>query len=172
MTSPAMPDLDPLTAVVVEVERHVADQGWEQPTQVYALADTQDLLAREPSLAEHIGDAPPDSLTPVEQEPLPHGRLDEVLGGIGWPPEVLGCVLVTELVVLPPSAEQEAPHDETEIETWAANHPERQDVRLAVGVLRDGSHASCLRVRGDESELVVDPDLADNLVDALLATLQ
>ncbi|WP_235487517.1 PPA1309 family protein, partial [Frankia sp. AvcI1] len=102
---------------------------------------------------------------------LPVGRLDEVLAGIGWPPEVLGCVLVTELVVLPPSAEEEAPYSDHEIEYWAANHPERQDVRLAVGVTRSGLHASCLRVRGDD-ELVVDPDLADNLVDGLLATFQ
>jgi hypothetical protein len=162
-------DIAELTSVVVEVERHVADMGWDQPSQVYALADTYELLAREPTLEAHIGDAPPGSLTPVEQEPLPQGRLDDVLAGIGWPGEVLGCVLVTELVVLPPSAEREAPYDERDIEVWAANHPERQDVRLAVGVMRDGRHASCLRVRGDE-ELVVDPDLADNLVDVLLAT--
>ncbi len=166
MTSP---DINELTAVVLEVERHVADLGWDQPSQVYALADTSELIAREPKLAAHIGDTAPGSLTPVEQEPLPAGRLDEVLAAIGWPPEVLGCVLVTELVVLPPSAEQETPYDERDIEIWAANHPERQDVRLAVGVTRDGQHASCLRVRGDD-ELVVDPDLADSLVDGLLAT--
>lgn len=165
MTSP---DTE-LTSVVLEVERHVADMGWDQPSQVYALADTSELLAREPSLAAHIGDAPPGSLTPVEQEPLPRGRLDDVLAGIGWPTEVLGCVLVTELVVLPPSAEHEAPFDEQDIEVWAANHPERQDVRLAVGVMRDGRSASCLRVRGDD-DLVVDPDLADNLIDVLIAT--
>ncbi|KLL11753.1 MULTISPECIES: PPA1309 family protein [Protofrankia] len=163
------PDISELTSVVLEVERHVADLGWDQPSQVYALADTSDLIAREPALAAHVGQIVPGSLTPVEQEPLPVGRLDEVLAGIGWPPEVLGCVLVTELVVLPPSAEQEAPYEEADIELWAASHPERQDVRLAVGVTRDGQHASCLRVRGDE-ELVVDPDLADGLVDGLLAT--
>ncbi|MGF7235978.1 MAG: PPA1309 family protein [Frankia sp.] len=166
MTSP---DNDELTSVVLEVEQHVANAGWDQPSQVYALADTGELLAREPSLQSHIGDAPAGSLTPVEQEPLPGGRLDDVLAGIGWPGEVLGCVLVTELVVLPPSAEHEAPYDERDIERWAATHPERQDVRLAVGVMRDGRHASCLRVRNDD-DLVVHPDLADNLIDVLLAT--
>ncbi|CUU58846.1 hypothetical protein CcI49_31895 [Frankia sp. CcI49] len=168
MTTPSITEL---TSVVLEVERHVAELGWDQPSQVYALADTSELLMREPGLAPHIGDAPPGSLTPVEQEPLPQGRLDEVLAGIGWPPEVLGCVLVTELVVLPPSAEAEVPYDERDIEHWAANHPERQDVRLAVGVTRAGMHASCLRVRGDD-ELVIDPDLADNLVDGLLDTFR
>jgi hypothetical protein len=165
------PNITELASVVLEVERHVAEAGWDQPSKVYALADTADLLTREPSLAPHIGNAPPGSLTPVEQEPLPVGRLDEVLSGIGWPPEVLGCVLVTELVVLPPSAEMEAPYDEREIEMWATRHPERQDVRLAVGVTRTGTHASCLRRRGDE-EIVVDPDLADNLVDGLFATFR
>jgi hypothetical protein len=165
------PNISELTAVVLEVERHVAELGWDQPSQIYALADTSDLIAREPMLASHINDTTPGSLTPVEQEPLPTGRLDEVLAGIGWPPEVLGCVLVTELVVLPPSAEWETPYTERDIEIWAASHPERQDVRLAVGVTRDGQHASCLRVRGDD-ELVVDPDLADSLVDGLLATFR
>ncbi|MBX6388158.1 MAG: hypothetical protein IRZ08_04005 [Frankia sp.] len=169
MTSP---NITELASVVLEVEAHVAQGGWNQPAKVYALADTADLLAREPSLAPHIGDAPPGSLTPVEQEPLPVGRLDEVLASIYWPPEVLGCVLVTELVVLPPSAEQEAPYDEREIELWATNHPERQDVRLAVAVTRAGEHASCLRRRNDESEVVLDPDLADNLIDGLFATFR
>jgi hypothetical protein len=52
-----------------------------------------------------------------------------------------------------------------------ARHPERRDVRLAVAVTRTGLHASCLRVRGDD-ELVVDPDLADNIVDGLMETFR
>jgi len=80
-------------------------------------------------------------------------------------------VLVTELVVLPPSAESDVPYDEREIEYWVTHHPERQDVRLAVGVTRSGLHASCLRKRGDD-ELVVEPDLAENIIDGLLATFR
>jgi hypothetical protein len=149
------------------------------------VADTADLLDREPSLAQHFAGVPPGWLTPIEQEPLPQGPLDEVLATIRWPPAVLGCILITELVMLPHSAEQEAPYHEREIEIWATSHPERQDARLAIGVTRSGLHASCLRVRGDD-ELIVDPDLADavgvlgrlgeqvlvNLVDRLFETFR
>jgi hypothetical protein len=46
-------------------------------------------------------------------------------------------------------------------------------VRLVVGVLRDGTRSSVLRVRGhdDDTDLVHDPGLAPDLADALEATL-
>ena len=55
---------------------------------------------------------------------------------------------------------------------WASDHPERREARLAVAVLRDGSRACTVRLRGpDEDELLVGPDLAPALADALAATL-
>ncbi|MGZ6791548.1 MAG: hypothetical protein ACXVFV_01255, partial [Mycobacteriales bacterium] len=71
----------------------------------------------------------------------------------------------------------------------AAAHPERREVRMAVGVLRDGSREvrmavgvlrdgsreSVLRLRGtgdDEDERVTGGDLAPGLAEALLATLE
>jgi len=44
---------------------------------------------------------------------------------------------------------------------------------LVVGVLRDGTSAALLRMRptdGEDDDLLSAPDLAPNLVDALLAT--
>lgn len=168
-----------LEPVVGEVERHVAAGGWDQPTRLYALVETADLVSREPTLARDLGlvAAAPGALTPIEQEDVPQGPLDDVLAGIAWPPEVLGCAVVTEAVVLPPAAEQAAPPglDAADLDTWASAHPERREVRFAVAVLRDGSHAARLRVRGDPSpladEVAADPDVAPNLVEALLATL-
>ena len=55
---------------------------------------------------------------------------------------------------------------------WASDHPERREARLAVAVLRDGSRACTIRLRGpDEDDLLVGPDLAPALADALAATL-
>jgi hypothetical protein len=54
-------------------------------------------------------------------------------------------------------------------------HPQRREARLVAGVLRDGSAACVLRVRGDEDapdEIVEHPELAPNLVDALRETLR
>lgn len=168
-----------LEPVVAEVERHVAAGGWDQPTRLYALVETADLVAREPALARDLGlvAAAPGALTPIEQDDVPQGPLDDVLAGIAWPEEVLGCAVVTEAVVLPPGAEQAAPPglDAADLDAWAVAHPQRRDVRFAVAVLRDGSHAARLRVRGDSSpladEVADDPDVAPNLVEALLATL-
>lgn len=169
---------DDLQTTVVEIERHVAKSGWDREPVLFALVPTADLVRQEPALAERLGiskQAQPGALTPIEQEPLGSAPLDEALARIAWPDEVVGCALVHEVLVLPPSAEQAKPSDVDAVE-WAAAHPERRDVRLAVGVLRDGSRASALRLRAADDEagdddVLVGPDLAPNLADALLSTL-
>jgi hypothetical protein len=167
-----------LAELVVEIERHVAENGWDQPPRLYALVSTAELLAAEPQLAAHLelpGDPAPDALTPVEQEPLPaDAPLDETLARIGWPEQVSGCALVQEVLLLPPEAEEQAP-TQADVGEWAAAHPQRQDVRLVVGVLRDGSREVTLRVRaaeGGEDDLLSGPDLVPGLAAALAATLE
>jgi hypothetical protein len=164
-----------LQATLVEIERHVADAGWDQPPQLFALARTSELVSREPAFAAQLGlaggDVPADALTPVQQDPLPDGPLDESLAQIGWPDEVAGCALVQEVVMLPPEVEESMPRH-ADVLDWAGDHPERREARLGVAVLRDGSRACTLRLRGaDEDELLVGPDLAPALADALAATL-
>jgi hypothetical protein len=165
-----------LPETVVEIERHVATAGWDQPPRLYALADTGDVLAREPALAERLGLGPDGAgLTPVEQEDLPRDRpLDEVLASIVWPPSVSGCALAVERIVLPPNAEEGMPDEDDLAAEWAASHPDRADVRIVLGVLRDGSRSCVLRVRGHESEhdLVRDPEVTTDLVRALAQTLE
>jgi hypothetical protein len=166
-----------LQDTLVEIERHVARSGWDQAPQIFALASTADLLAREPDFAASLGftadELPAGALTPVEQDPLPDAPLDESLAQIGWPPEVLGCALVQEVLVLPPEAEAAMPAD-TDALDWVAEHPQRREARLAVAVLRDGSRACAVRLRSEapaEDELLVGADLAPQLADALLDTL-
>jgi hypothetical protein len=165
----------PLARAVAEIERHVADDGWDQPARLYALAPTDDLVTLEPDFADRLrldADAPPpDNLTPVEQE-LPDEALEEVLATIAWPGTVVGCALALERIVLPPSAEDGMPDDDVAAAHWAANHPDRAEVRIVVGVTRDGARSSLLRVRGheDDADLVRDPELAPELAEALAAT--
>lgn len=179
--SPAPPST--LQTVVLEIERHVAESGWDGPPQVYALVDTLELVATEPQLASRLGIAPLEvaagSLTPVEQEALADEPLEDVLATIAWPDDVLGCALVQEVIVLPPEAEAARPEDVDPVD-WAADHPDRQEARMAVGVLRDGSRAAALRLRGQNGDSDDDPgggdvlvgdDLVPNLAEALLATL-
>lgn len=164
-----------LLSVVAEVEGHLSEAGWDQPAQLFALVDTEELLRAEPQLAASMGlvVSRPGALTPIAQDPFGEGPLDELLASVVFGPEVLGVVLAHEVVVLPPSAEVELVGVEDPASA-AATHPERREVRMAVGVLRDGSRESVLRLRGreeDPDELVTGGDLTPGLAEALLATL-
>ncbi len=79
-----------------------------------------------------------------------------------------------ERVVLPPEAEEDIPEDEAEAASFAANHPKREDVRMVVGVLRDGARHSALRLRRHDSddEVLAGPDLVPALSEALAATFE
>lgn len=172
MTAPPSPVL---LSVVGEVESHVSEAGWDQPPQLFALVDTEELLRAEPQLAQSLGlvVARPGSITPIAQDTLTAAPLDEQLASVVFGTEVLGVILAHEVLVLPPSAEPsiEGADDPTEA---AADHPERREVRMVVGVLRDGSREAVLRLRGAEGEaddLVTGGDLAPALAEALMATL-
>jgi hypothetical protein len=166
-----------LRAAVHEIEAHVAGSGWDQPARLYALVDTASLVRREPALAEAMAldpDAMPGSLTPIEQDQLPPERqLEEVLESIAWPTEVAGCAAVVERLVLPPDADAELPADAAEAEKYAREHPDRQEVRIAAGVTRDGATYCALRLRAhdDDQSVVGGADLVPRLVSLLGATL-
>lgn len=173
MTTPTSSRLDRLT---IDLEKHTAATGWDQPPRLFALVETADLARREPALATELGlaVAEPGDLTPVDQGELPaHSSLEDLLGGIVWPPEVLGTALAVERLMVPPSAERGMPQEEQEALQWLAEHPERQEVRLVVAVLRDGSRSSAVRMRAhdDETSVLSGPDLVPALADALAATL-
>ena len=165
-----------LVELAREVEQHVASEGWDQNPRIFALARTVELVALEPSLAEALGAAGEDplSLTPIEQEvPLDDRPLDDILATTMWPDEVVGAALVLERLVLPPSAEESLPDDGRDLEAAVATHPDRQDVRMAVVVTRDGGRMCALRLRQHDvdAEVLLGADLVPRLTDALAATL-
>ncbi len=166
-----------LTQVVIEIERHAAELGWDQPAHLFALVETADLLRREPQLADQLGlvEPAPGHLTPVDQGDLPaYASLDDLLAGISWPPEVLGTALAVERLMIPPTAEREMPQEESEALRWLGEHPERQEVRLVVAVLRDGTRSAALRMRAHDHEnsVLSGPDLVPGLAEALEETLR
>jgi hypothetical protein len=165
-----------LLEVVREVEKHVADLGWDQNPRLFALARTAELVALEPELREALGPAADDpaSLTPIEQEQLDHSTpLDEVLARTMWPDEVAGAAVVLERVMLPPTAETDLPDDPAELEAMVASHPERQDVRMAVVVTREGLRMCAVRMRSHDTDdqVLTGEDLVPGLAEALAATL-
>jgi hypothetical protein len=159
----------PLAIAVLEAESDRERDGWGEPPQLYALVPKAAVLAADPELGAEIGAAPEESLIPIKQEPLPPGEPLEVLASVSWPGDVTGCVLVTELVVLPSEAEAEGPPDPARVGQWARDYPGGRPARLAVGVSRSGDYTCVLRMKGDDS-VQLDPRLADDLVTALLET--
>ena len=168
-----------LPATAREIEDFVAAAGWDQQPQLFALVATMTLLAGQPELADQLDAQTP--LTPVAQDALPEGELDVALAGLEWPDSVAGCALAQEIVVLPPEAEAglaDLPDDPAQARRVAAGHPQRREGRLVAAVLRDGVGACVLRLRADSAtgqgceEVVEDPQLAPNLLQALLATLR
>lgn len=165
-----------LEEVVLDLERHAVQTGWDAPPRLYALVESSELCRREPALAARLGlQEDSDALAALEQGELPEaGSLEETLARIAWPQTVAGCALVIERMVLPPGAEEEMPEDEAAALEWAASHPQREDVRMVVGVLRDGDRHSALRLRRHDTddEVLSGRDLVPALADALAATLE
>jgi hypothetical protein len=170
-----------LDTVSAEIEAYMGQLGWDAQPTLFALVPTR-LLAADPAAAPFLDEAIAaldpadialDHLTPVAQDPLPEGPLDEALGGITWPAEVAGVALSQEITMLPTSVESVldglepmAAYD------VAAHHPELKEARIIVAVLRDGTRSGLMRFRGEnEDELLTDPDLVPNLAIALGETL-
>ncbi|WP_244282887.1 PPA1309 family protein [Streptomyces flavidovirens] len=180
--SPSGPPMatSPLTRAVLEIDEYTAGLGWDQPARLFALVDTAQLRAQEPGLAAQLGLAEGEAaatLTPVEQEEIPPGTaLDEFLATIAWPDAVAGCALTVERLMLPPSAEASVPEgmNEAELAKWVAKHPDRQEVRMTVAVLRNGVRESALRLREKDSptEVLTGAMLVPGLAEALAATFE
>ncbi|WP_326577681.1 PPA1309 family protein [Streptomyces sp. NBC_00487] len=169
---------NPLTRAVLEIDEYASGLGWDQPARLFALVDTARLRSQEPALATQLGlqnESETAGLTPIEQDEIPAGKaLDEFLGTIAWPDAVVGCALTVERLMLPPSAETSVPEnlDGARLAQWVAAHPDRQEVRMTVAVLRDGSRDSALRLREKDTptEVLTGPELVPGLAEALSAT--
>lgn len=180
-TSPAEPARDPLTTTVLEIERHVAAAGWDGPVRLFALIRTAPALAADPELAPRLhpdvvasAHADPNHLLPVEQEDLPQvGSVEELLGSVQFGPMVDGAAVTLERFVVPPEAERELPPEPQTALDALMEHPGRQDIRMAVAVLRDGSNCCAIRTRAhdDDASVGVGADLAPGVIESLAATL-
>lgn len=170
---PPQADDDALVAALVEIERHVSSQGWDQPARLFALVRTDALIAQEPSLAQHLKANLPDSLSSIEQEDFKAGEdLVQTLARISWPASVSGCAVAVERVFLPAEFEDQIPADPQQAADFVAHHEQRQDVRVVVGALRDGATHGVARLVSNPDDLLGGTELVPGLARACLETLR
>lgn len=166
---------DALVAALMEIERHVGHGGWDQPARLFALVPTSVLIAAEPTLADQLerpGGVPEDALSSIEQEGFRTGDdLLDALDRIAWPATVHGCVLAVERLFVPPHVETDIPDDPAAAADFVAAHPERRDVRVVVGVTREGGGYGLARLKSDPGDLLAADDLVPGLGAALTRTL-
>lgn len=166
---------DALIAALAEIERHVGRSGWDQPARLFALVPTRQLMEAEPSLVDQLerpGGVDPDALSSVEQDGFHTGDdIIEALQKIQWSETVAGVALALERLFLPVGAEASLPDDPALVNDAVARHPDRQDVRVVVGVLRTGDRYGVGRVRTHAEDLLAAADLVPGLADALEHTL-
>ena len=167
---------------MAETEVHVAAFGWDQPVHVFALARTAEALRTDPDLAEFLDASAveeartdPELLTVVEQEGLPAAAdLEHLLAQLAWPESVHGAAISVERLVLPPAAQEEADAitDATERLAFLQARPDREDIRMVVGVLRSGESWCALRSRAhdDDASVYQGEQLVPGLVEALATT--
>lgn len=167
-------DSQDLLAAALDIEAHVASDGWDQPPLLFALVPTDRVRAEQPELAALLGvvDGGP-ALTTFEQEAPPADQpLDEFLARIEWPEQIAGAALVVERIVLPPQAESDlAGRPDADAARIAREHPDAREMRIVVAVARDGATMCTLRLRGtSDDEVLSGPDLVPGLAGALLDT--
>jgi len=163
-----------LVSALMEIERHVAGVGWDQPARLFALVSTDELVAAEPQLAEHLTgglEPPSEQLSAIEQDGFTGGaELGEALARIAWPPTVTGVALSLERFFLPGAADDDLIPGPAAAEQAGA-HPEREEIRVVVGVLREGDSYGVARIRSHPDELLSGTDLVPGLTAALARTL-
>lgn len=164
-----------LQKVTTDLERDNAKKGWDQPPALYALVPTKDLLQLE-DLApaarvdlEETWDGSETHLAAVLQAALQEDNVEDFLPRIVWPDSVAGAALSVERIIVPPEVEDDAPEDPDEALEYISNHPARTDVRLTIGVSREGESWCLIRTKtfDDDNTVACGEELIPSLVEAL-----
>lgn len=169
---------DALVAALLELDRHVGREGWDQPPRLFALVLTDVLAQAEPALSRELGlrttqaGGLPGALTAIEQDQFRStGDLIRDLDALEWPESVYGCALATVRTFLPAAYEADLPRQPSAAAAAVSAHPQRQEIRVVVGADRAGNRHGIGRLASQPEDLLGAPDLVPGLVSALAHTL-
>ena len=134
---------------MVELDRHVARNGWHSPPRLFALVLSDVLAAAEPQLSAELrlDSRTGRALTAIEQDEfVSSGDLIRDLAQLAWPEAVYGCALATVRMFLPEHVDVELPADPEAAVQLVASHPQRQEIRVVVGADRAGNRHGVARL--------------------------
>jgi hypothetical protein len=178
MTDTDPDSADALVAALLDLDRHVGRDGWDQPPRLFALvlnnvlAEAEPVLSREMGLRATKDGGLPGALTAIEQDEFRStGELTRDLATLQWPESVFGCALATVRTFLPAAHEADLPDDPEAAAATVAAHPQRQEIRVVVGVDRAGNRHGVGRLASRPEEVLGAPDLVPGLASALAHTL-
>ncbi|MDO5746102.1 MAG: PPA1309 family protein [Actinomycetaceae bacterium] len=164
------------------IERELAQLGWDQAPALFALVNNQWLLESIPDsddtpsedrqLRESLLDNP-GAMTAVLQDSHEDMEIEELINLIVFPEHVVGAALSIERIVVPPSVSDQAPDDPEKRDDFLMNHPQRDDIRVVAGVLRSGEKWCVIRSRSYDKDaaIITGDDLIDDLPELLMRTL-
>lgn len=168
-----------LITAIIEIEQLANESGWDQSPQLYALVKTTKIMDKldflsadeRQTLAQSIA-TNPEHLFSIYQDQLENPI--EKLHTVYFDDEVDGVAVVMERIMIPADAEEEIPQEVQARDKYLLSHPKREDMRMAVGVLRSGESWCAIRSRShDEDKLVAQgPNLVPELIEALGQTLK
>ena len=178
MTDTDPDSADALLAALLDLDRHVGRDGWDQPPRLFALvlndvlAEAEPVLSREMGLRATKDGGLPGALTAIEQDEfVSSGDLIRDLAHLEWPETVYGCALATVRLFLPADSDMDLPADPAAAAAAVAKHPQRQEIRVVLGADRAGNRHGVARLAAQPDELLGAPDLVPGLAAALAHTL-
>lgn len=168
-----------LITAVIELEQLANETGWDQSPQLYALVKTREIIDKLTFLTDEEHQAltqttlvNPEHLFSIYQDQMDNPI--EKLHTVYFDEEVAGVALVMERIMIPADAETAIPEEEQARDQYLLSHHQREDIRMAVGVLRSGETWCAIRSRShDDDKLVAQgPTLIPEVIKALAETLK
>lgn len=156
-----MSDSVDLQNVIRELDEHIAESGWDQPVQLFAIASG----SPESESASVADEESLQMLFEPQGIDFSDGPIIDVLRTLEWDSEVLGLAIVAERII---SVENS---DATDLTT--ESYSTTQEIRVLAIVMREGATMNAIRYRTHEhsNDLLVGNNLVPELNQALYSSL-
>lgn len=149
--------------VIRELDEHIANSGWDQPVQLFAIVSGDSVS--EEQLAASDTDESPQLLFEPQGIDFSDGSIIDVLRTLGWDDAVQGLAIAAERII---SVENQDVSD-LEHDSYSTT----QEIRVLAIALRTGETMNAIRYRSHDEpdDLLTGENLVPELNQALFGSL-